>query len=610
MLKNKLPKILTGILAASIFAVGTCYAIDKVRYTNTLPSTRTTAPQDLKSNDFSMPLLEGGVSITRSPRLITMSLRDSDVKQVLRMLADKAGMNIIMHESVSGTITLDLVNVTLNKAFEYVMVMNGLAYWVDGNTLIVSSKEASKELAFSQQKIKTFDVKYENAGRIAEFLNKNIYKLKNPGLSNDDIAMSNPNTNQIMIIGTDKDFEIARKIIAQFDKKVDTTMFKVNHMAPGKMAGIVCHKVFRTEEIKDEDGDSEGKGGAKIACSSKDIEGSEVEGTFESFKSTGMVVTYYPDLGTIGVSGATKEQLDLVDEVIAQNDIKQPQAILEIAILELSAQGSKTIDPVWGISAGTFSLGFSNGTLGIDFNTNVNDQGRYISSTESTTTSMSSNASSTSATSSDTSSSNAGVTTTTTTAGDAYMGLRTRITIAMQQGKGRVLSNPKLIVKNNVESTLDITQEYVSNITTQIATGSIQAVGGQTVETDDYGIKISIKPTITPDGYIYMDLKPSYSVPNNSFQVDSSDSKKKMQLLAERNLDLKGIRLKDNETLIIGGLIQETEDKSTTKVPVLGDLPVVGAAFRSSAKTSNKNELIIIVTPKILNDDEAIMERM
>ena len=54
----------------------------------------------------------------------------------------------------------------------------------------------------------------------------------------------------------------------------------------------------------------------------------------------------------------------------------------------------------------------------------------------------------------------------------------------------------------------------------------------------------------------------------------------------------------------------ETETKSTNKVPVLGDLPIIGAAFRSSSRTSNKNELIIIVTPKILNDDEAIMERM
>ncbi|MCQ2958388.1 MAG: type II and III secretion system protein, partial [Candidatus Gastranaerophilales bacterium] len=295
-------------------------------------------------------------------------------------------------------------------------------------------------------------------------------------------------------------------------------------------------------------------------------------------------------------------------EVIAQNDIKQPQAILEIAILELSAQGSRTIDPSWGITAGTFSLGFSGGVFSVDFNNNVDHStGKYIAGSSTEITSGNSASSYGDGTKSGSKS-----TTTTTLADQNFLGLRNRITIAMQQGKGRVLSNPKILVKNNVESTLDITQEYISNISTQQSAGGAMssAVNSQTVETDDYGIKLSIKPTITPDGYIYMDLKPSYSVPNGSFQVDSNDEQKKMTLIAERDLELKGVRLKDNETLIIAGLIQETEDKASTKVPFLGDLPVIGVAFRSSARASNKNELIIIVTPKILNDDEPITERM
>ncbi len=570
-------KLVTACLMVTLLAVGTCYAIDN------------SYPKNLKS-DFSVPLLEGGVSITNSPRLITMSLRESDTRQVLRMLADKSGMNIIMHDSVSGTVTLDLVNVTLNKAFEYVMVMNNLSYWVDGNTLIVASKEASKDLAFAQQKIKSFDVKYENAGRIAEFLNKNIFKLKNPGLTNDEIAMSNPNTNQIMIIGTDKDFDIARKIISQFDKKTETVMFKVNHLSPGKMAGIVCHKVFKSDEIKDEDGDSEGKGGAKIACSSKDIEGSEIEGTFTSFKSTGLVVTYYPDIGTIGVSGATKEQIQLVDEIIAQNDIKQPQAILEVAFLELSATGTKELTPHWGITAGSFNLEFDGG-LTIDFNANQKNSKDNNSSQ---------------------SSGNNGTNTTMdATNTNLVNGLRNRITIAMKQGKGRVLSNPKILVKNNVESKFDVTQEYISNITTQLATtAGSQAISSQTMETDTYGIKMTIKPTITPDGYIYLDLNPSYSVPTEEIKVSNTSGGETMKLVAERDLDLKGIRLKDNETLIIGGLIMEHETKSSNKVPILGDIPVIGVAFRESSKTMEKNELIIIVTPKLINDDEVIRERM
>jgi len=561
-----LPKFILGGLIALLLTMTACYAIDNSKYKS-------------KSNNDTIPLLEGGVSITRNPRLITMSLRESDTRQVLRMLADKAGMNIIMHESVSGTVTLDLVNVTLNKAFEYVMVMNNLAYWVDGNTLIVSSKEAAKDLAFSQQKIKTFDVKYENAGRIAEFLNKNIFKLKNPGLSSDDVAISNPNTNQILIVGTDKDFEIARRIINQFDKKVETVMFKVNHLTPGKMAGIVCNKVFKTDDIKDEDSDSEGKGGAKIACSSKDIEGSEVDGTFTSFKSNGLTVMYYPDLGMIGVSGATREQIQMVDEIISQNDVKQPQAILEIAFIELSADNAKELGVTWYANAGNVTMSAVNGTLSI--NTGV------IQDTDSE-------------------SSTSGV------PNPGGFRIAALINARMKSGKGRVLSNPKVLVKNNTESTIDITQEYVSNIQSQISstTSAGQVVQSMTVETDDYGIKLKIKPTITPDGYVYMDLNPSYSTPTGSFDASSTNQKKEMQLVAERSLELKGVRVKDNETLIIGGIIYEHEAKTVSKVPILGDIPFIGVAFRSTTNKLNKNELIILVTPKIINDDEAVHERM
>ena len=68
---------------------------------------------------------------------------------------------------------------------------------------------------------------------------------------------------------------------------------------------------------------------------------------------------------------------------------------------------------------------------------------------------------------------------------------------------------------------------------------------------------------------------------------------------------MKNIRIKDGETLAIGGLIQENEQKTVQKIPVLGDLPVIGAAFRSSSTSKSKTELVIMLTPKIINDGES-----
>lgn len=62
-------------------------------------------------------MLSGDVKLTDKNERITLSLRDSDLKQVLRMFADKAGMNIVFHNSVKGKVTLDLVNMPINEAF-------------------------------------------------------------------------------------------------------------------------------------------------------------------------------------------------------------------------------------------------------------------------------------------------------------------------------------------------------------------------------------------------------------------------------------------------------------------------------------------------------------
>ena len=75
-------------------------------------------------------------------------------------------------------------------------------------------------------------------------------------------------------------------------------------------------------------------------------------------------------------------------------------------------------------------------------------------------------------------------------------------------------------------------------------------------------------------------------------------------LLSHRNLDLKNVRIKDGETLVIGGMIGENEHKTISKVPVLGDLPIIGTLFRTTNSTKEKNEMVIMITPKIITDTE------
>src|SRR3989339_341698 len=180
--------------------------------------------------DDSLPgiQLKGGINIDKNGQLINLNLRDSDIKQVLRMITDKAGMNIVFHDSVEGKITLDLVNVTLNKAFEYVMTMSGLSYWQDGNTLIVAAKGVSSGLSINKTQLKPIQIKYIDAKNVADFLNNNIFSINKPDISVNQVAITNPRNNQVLILGNENDYNLAKKTIDLIDVKPLMKTFNIN----------------------------------------------------------------------------------------------------------------------------------------------------------------------------------------------------------------------------------------------------------------------------------------------------------------------------------------------------------------------------------------------
>jgi type IV pilus assembly protein PilQ len=179
----------------------------------------------------------------------------------------------------------------------------------------------------------------------------------------------------------------------------------------------------------------------------------------------------------------------------------------------------------------------------------------------------------------------------------------------IENGKGRVLANPRVLLTNGQQSTIDLTSDYVSKVTSQYldstGTGSSQVQKDYDIQSDN-GIKVTITPFISPDGYVTLDISPEYSQIKEQVYSGSETGNKDLAatLLQRRNLELKGIRIKDGETLVIGGLIQETESKTTTKIPFLGDIPILGVLFRSTDTQREKEEMIIMLTPQILIDTE------
>ena len=582
-------------------------------------------------------ILSGNVRLTDNNEKITLSLRDSDVKQVLRMFADKVGKNIIFHESVEGKITLDLVDMPINDAFNLVLQIAGLNYYPQGNTMIILAKTSEDNANFSKQEMMTFPVKYVNATTIASFLNKNVFGMKKTGLSGVDAATVNAATNEIIVFGMPSDAAIVKKVIEQFDREPLTKTFSVNHTTPAEMADMICK--FLLPSRGDNSGNSSGRaslpssigqrissikgaitGGAAKASGSEALKIGEgvmactvsQEGgsdTSTPFGAQNLAVSYFPQRGTISVIGGSEAQLQMIEKYIRDNDVKQPQAYLEMSIVELNEAGSRDFQNIWEISSKHWNATFDGqGISGGRSSTKYRSQTRYEwdggpDRSGKAYPVYDSNGHIT------------GYKLPTQIAQTYYSPVRsTHISYTMnyliENQKARVLANPKILITNGQESVIDLTQDYVEKVTSEFlsSTGTGSGAIGTVQRTytigDDKGIKIALTPFISPDGYVTLNIKPEYATEAGKVYATGETGVNELQatLLSRRNLDLKNVRIKDGETLVIGGMVQEEESKTTHKIPLLGDLPLIGAAFRSSSTGKTKSELVIMITPRIIED--------
>jgi type IV pilus assembly protein PilQ len=106
---------------------------------------------------------------------------------------------------------------------------------------------------------------------------------------------------------------------------------------------------------------------------------------------------------------------------------------------------------------------------------------------------------------------------------------------------------------------------------------------------------------IDDNGFVSLSVAPSISAPSGSTFDTGAGS---ITLLSRRSLNSGQIRVRDGQTLLLSGIIQESERSSVTKVPILGDIPLLGALFRSTTNDQTRQELIVLLTPEILEDSD------
>lgn len=156
-------------------------------------------------------------------------------------------------------------------------------------------------------------------------------------------------------------------------------------------------------------------------------------------------------------------------------------------------------------------------------------------------------------------------------------------------GKGKIISSPRVVTANNIKALI----EQGTELPYQSATSS----GATSVQFRKANLKLEVTPQITPEGNVLLDVdvnKDSVGIQTvNGFAIDTKHVQ--TQVLVE-----------NGGTVVIGGIYSQDESNTVNKVPWLGDIPVLGNLFKNNAKVNNRTELLVFLTPRILNDSVSL----
>ena len=173
--------------------------------------------------------------------------------------------------------------------------------------------------------------------------------------------------------------------------------------------------------------------------------------------------------------------------------------------------------------------------------------------------------------------------------GSSYL-VNLELSAAQNEGRGEVISSPRVITANQKQATI---MQGVEIPYQQSASS-----GATTTQFKNAVLSLKVTPLITPDNRVMLDIDVS---DDSVGQLVQSATGGTVPSINTREI-ITQVLVNDGQTVVLGGILETTKNKSTDKVPYLGDIPVLGHLFKSTTNINNKTELLIFITPKILRE--------
>ncbi len=180
-----------------------------------------------------------------------------------------------------------------------------------------------------------------------------------------------------------------------------------------------------------------------------------------------------------------------------------------------------------------------------------------------------------------------------------------QLRFAITSGNAKILTDPTLVVQEGQEAQVQLTEDVVTNFEIETEGTGEDRTQTLTVETTPAGLILNVRVEgIDDNGFVTLSVGPTISAPSRVETFEIQDSVLRVTLLAIRRLSSGLVRVRDGQTLILSGIIQDSDRTEVTKVPILGDIPILGALFRRTQRTNQRQEVIVLLTPQIIDDSD------
>ena len=491
---------------------------------------------------------------------LTLNFQDIAVRQVMAILAEFTGKNIVVSEDVVGNITLKLDNVPWDEVLDFIMVTKELGQYESGNVTLIAPIDKIKAYKEKQQQME--ETLEKSDPLITEYIKINYAKgetlrniLNGVNLSNaSSCETDEPQRHHTMGANDTMNMEFREALNEVRNLPLEPTKSFQGNKSYFTAAGRNGLRNFSETTKKSMD----------------ELE----ENNFLSSRGT---VAVDARTNTLIVKDTAKK-VDEVKKLIAQLDVPVQQVMIESRIVIADDAFAKSLGVKFGasnqsmIDNNMLSIGSRNSKqAGSSATPNlVNDSlidlgAQSIGSTPVGALGM-------------------------TLAKGADYVLNLEVQALQSDGRGESISNPRVMTMNRC--TAYITQGVQIPYTTALPVGSFAVA--QTLF-KDATLALNVTPNITPNGSVLMNLV---------IKKDNVNEAASMELTGNKVLDKREIQssvlVQDGETIMLGGVYEDSESLTKNKIPFLADLPLVGDFFTNSANKNTKKELLIFVTPKIV----------